>query len=77
MNKNQIVGSIKEAAGKVQQDVGELTGTTDQQVKGVAKRIEGTVQEGIGDVQQAVEDAARANAKFKVPGSKALTRNGI
>jgi uncharacterized protein YjbJ (UPF0337 family) len=48
MNKNQIKGSVKDAAGKVQQKVGEATGNTNQQVKGVAKQIEGKVQTGCG-----------------------------
>jgi uncharacterized protein YjbJ (UPF0337 family) len=41
MNKNQIEGSVKDVAGKVQQKVGEATGNVNQQVKGVAKQVEG------------------------------------
>jgi uncharacterized protein YjbJ (UPF0337 family) len=55
MNKNQIEGSIKKVAGKIQQKVGEAVGSTDQQVKGAGKRLEGTFQKGIGDVKQAVK----------------------
>jgi uncharacterized protein YjbJ (UPF0337 family) len=57
MNKNQIEGSVKDVAGKVQQKVGEATGNTNQQVKGVAKQIEGKVQKAVGDVKQAVDDS--------------------
>ena len=59
MNKNQIKGSVKDVAGKVQQKVGEATGNTNQQVKGVAKQIEGKVQKGVGDVEQAVDDSIK------------------
>jgi uncharacterized protein YjbJ (UPF0337 family) len=59
MNKNQIKGSVKDVAGKVQQKVGEATGNTNQQVKGVAKQIEGKVQKGVGDVEQAVDNSAK------------------
>jgi uncharacterized protein YjbJ (UPF0337 family) len=59
MNKNQIEGSVKDVAGKVQQKVGEATGNSNQQVKGVAKQIEGKVQKAVGDVEQAVADSAK------------------
>jgi uncharacterized protein YjbJ (UPF0337 family) len=59
MNKNQIKGSVKDVAGKVQQKVGEATGNMNQQVKGVAKQIEGKVQKGVGDVEQAVDDSIK------------------
>jgi len=59
MNKNQIEGSVKDVAGKVQQKIGEVTGNANQQVKGVAKQIEGKVQKGVGDVEQAVDDSAK------------------
>ncbi len=55
MNKNQIEGSVKKVAGKIQQKVGEATGNTNQQVKGAEKRIEGAVQKGVGNVEQAVK----------------------
>lgn len=59
MNKNQIEGTIKKTAGKIQQKVGEATGSNTQQVKGAAKRIEGTFQKGVGDVEQASDDATK------------------
>ena len=64
MNKNQIEGTVKDVAGKVQQKVGEATGNSNQQVKGVAKQIEGKVQKAVGDVEKAVDDSAkRSRAK--------------
>ena len=62
MNKNQVEGSVKDVAGKVQQKVGELTGNANQQVKGAVKQVEGKVQKGVGDVEQAVDDAAKTLA---------------
>jgi uncharacterized protein YjbJ (UPF0337 family) len=62
MNKNQIQGSVKDVAGKVQQKVGEATGNTNQQVKGVAKQIEGKVQKGVGDIEQAVDDSIKRSS---------------
>ncbi len=59
MNKNQVEGSVKDVAGKVQQKIGDVTGNMNQQVKGVAKQIEGTFQKSVGDVEQAVDDDAK------------------
>ncbi|HEX5865672.1 MAG TPA: CsbD family protein [Casimicrobiaceae bacterium] len=59
MNRNQVKGAAKNAAGKVQQKLGELTGNKTQQAKGAAKRVEGTVQKGAGDVEQAFDKADR------------------
>jgi uncharacterized protein YjbJ (UPF0337 family) len=52
MNKDQAKGSIKKAAGKVQQKVGEAVGSEKQQAKGIAKQVEGSVQKGIGNAKE-------------------------
>lgn len=57
MNKDQIKGAAKDAAGKVQEKTGELIGSRDQQLKGQAKQIEGKVQKGYGDAKEAAKDA--------------------
>ena len=59
MNKDQVKGSIKDAAGKVQRKVGEATGSTEQQVKGANKQAEGKTQKAVGDVKEAVDDARK------------------
>lgn len=59
MNKNQVQGSIKKVAGKIQQEVGEVTGSTRQQLKGAAKRAEGSIQKSAGDIEQAADAYAR------------------
>lgn len=59
MNKDQIEGSIKDAAGKVQQKIGEIVGNPKQQVKGVQKQIKGKTQKAIGNVKEAAKDAEK------------------
>lgn len=59
MNKDQIKGAVKEAAGKVQEKLGEVTGNTKQQVKGLNKEIAGHAQRKVGDVKEALKDAAK------------------
>ena len=57
MNRDQVKGTAKDIAGKIQRKVGEATGSTSQQVKGGAKQVEGKLQKGSGDLQQAAENA--------------------
>jgi uncharacterized protein YjbJ (UPF0337 family) len=59
MNKNQVEGTVKDVAGKIQRSVGEVTGNTNQQAKGLAKQIEGKVQKGAGDAEHAIETATK------------------
>ncbi|MEO6625593.1 MAG: CsbD family protein [Burkholderiaceae bacterium] len=58
MNKDQVKGAIKDAAGKVQEKTGALVGSKKQQAKGLARQVEGTAQKKMGDVKEAVKDAA-------------------
>ena len=57
MNKDQLKGSAKDIAGKVQEKAGELTGSEKQQVKGLKNQVEGKVQKGVGDVKEALDEA--------------------
>jgi uncharacterized protein YjbJ (UPF0337 family) len=59
MNRDQVKGTAKDAAGKVQQKFGELTGNKTQQAKGAAKQVEGKVQKGVGNVEQVLDKADR------------------
>jgi uncharacterized protein YjbJ (UPF0337 family) len=59
MNKDQVKGSLKDAAGKVQEKAGEIVGSTEQQAKGIAKQVEGKTQKGYGDAKEAVKDATK------------------
>ncbi|MET0964582.1 MAG: CsbD family protein [Noviherbaspirillum sp.] len=53
MNKDQIKGAVKEAAGKVQTKAGEAMGSNKQQAKGMAKQAEGKAQKAVGNVKEA------------------------
>ena len=55
MNRDQVKGTTKDVAGKVQQKVGQLTGNKTQQLKGAVKQVEGKVQKGVGNVEQALD----------------------
>lgn len=59
MNKDQVKGSIKDAAGKVQQKVGQATGSEKQQAKGLGKQMEGKAQKTLGDAKEAIRDKPR------------------
>jgi uncharacterized protein YjbJ (UPF0337 family) len=56
MNTDKIKGSVKETAGKAQQELGEATGSTKQQVKGIEKQAEGKADKAIGNVKDAMDD---------------------
>ena len=57
MNKNQIKGSAKQAAGKIQKKAGQILGNPDQEAKGLAKEIAGGTQKLAGDVKEQIKDA--------------------
>ena len=57
MNKDQIKGTLKDAAGKVQETTGKVIGSPEQQVKGIHKQAEGQTQKGVGDVKEVLKDA--------------------
>ena len=56
MNRDQVKGTAKDVAGKVQRKVGEATGDIGDQIKGAGKQIEGKLQKGVGDVEQDASD---------------------
>lgn len=56
MNKDQVKGSVKEVAGKVQRKTGEIVGSDEQQIKGGAKEAEGKIQKKVGDARETLKD---------------------
>jgi uncharacterized protein YjbJ (UPF0337 family) len=58
MNKDQVKGKAKEIGGKIQEEAGELVGSSKQQAKGLANQVEGKMQKKVGDAREAVDDAA-------------------
>jgi uncharacterized protein YjbJ (UPF0337 family) len=59
MNKDQVKGSAKDIAGKIQEESGKLVGSKQQQAKGLEKQLEGKVQQKVGDLKEAVKDVAK------------------
>ncbi|MBT9596534.1 MAG: CsbD family protein [Vitreoscilla sp.] len=59
MNKDQVKGTLKEAAGKVQEGAGVVIGSTEQRVKGIKKQVDGKVQKAVGDIKEAVTDSSK------------------
>ena len=57
MNKDQVKGTAKDIAGKIQEGAGELTGDKEQEAKGLAKQVEGKTQKKVGDAKETVKDA--------------------
>ena len=55
MNTDQVKGAVKDAAGKVQQKAGEVTGSKTQQAKGIEKQVEGKAQKHVGDAKNAIK----------------------
>ena len=63
MNKDQVKGRIKEAAGEVQEHVGKAIGSTEQQAKGHAREFAGKAQKNLGDAKETLKDAAKDTHK--------------
>jgi uncharacterized protein YjbJ (UPF0337 family) len=61
MNKDQVKGTAKEVAGKIQQGVGRAIDSDEQQVKGLGKQIEGNAQKNFGNLKEAVKDANKSH----------------
>ena len=52
INKDQVKGRAKEAAGKVQEVAGKAVGSETQRAKGMAKKVAGAAQATYGDVKE-------------------------
>jgi len=59
MNKDQVQGTVKDAAGKVQRKVGEAIGSEKQQAKGLGKQIEGKTQKAVGNAKETLKDSTK------------------
>jgi uncharacterized protein YjbJ (UPF0337 family) len=55
MNKDQIKGAVKDAAGKAQEKAGEANANGVQQTKGLVKQGEGKVQKAYGDAKEVLK----------------------
>ena len=59
MNKDQVKGTVKELAGKVQAQTGKALGSKEQQAKGYVREAEGKVQHVVGDAKKLAKDAIK------------------
>jgi len=59
MNKDQVKGSAKDMAGKVQRKAGEVIGSKAQQAKGLEKQAEGKAQKAFGDAKETAKKSTR------------------
>jgi len=57
INRDQVKGELKDLGGKIQEDVGKLIGSKEQQAKGLKHQAEGKLQRGVGDLKEAVKEA--------------------
>jgi uncharacterized protein YjbJ (UPF0337 family) len=57
MNKNQVKGVVKDLAGKVQEEIGILVGSKEQQAKGLSKQVSGKTEKIFGDAKEVIKDA--------------------
>ena len=55
MNKDQVKGTVKDIAGKVQEGVGKAVDSKEQQAKGLEKQVEGKGQKTLGDAKEIVK----------------------
>jgi uncharacterized protein YjbJ (UPF0337 family) len=59
MNKDQVKGTLKDAAGKVQEATGKAIGSKEQRIKGIQKQVAGQAQKAVGDLKDIVKDASK------------------
>ena len=56
INKDQVEGRAKEAAGKVQEVAGKAVGSLSGQAKGMANQVAGKTQAKFGDAKETVKE---------------------
>jgi uncharacterized protein YjbJ (UPF0337 family) len=59
INKDQVEGRTKEAAGKIQEVAGKAVGSTTQQVKGAVNKAVGAAQAKYGDVKNDLNKSSK------------------
>lgn len=57
MNKDQVKGTVKDIAGKVQEKTGQALGSKEQQAKGIVKQVEGQSQKAKGNAKEMLKDS--------------------
>lgn len=60
MDENRIAGTAKNVGGRVEEDLGRVTGDTKSQVEGIANQASGVAQDLYGQTRDSAADAAGA-----------------
>jgi uncharacterized protein YjbJ (UPF0337 family) len=63
MNKDQATGALKDIGGKIQEGVGKVIGSKEQQKDGLKHQVEGKIQSIIGDTKEGIKDIKTAVTK--------------
>lgn len=58
MDKNEVEGTIRNVAGKIEDAAGALTGDAEHQLKGKVRQVAGTAQAKAGQVLDDVRELA-------------------
>lgn len=56
MNRDQVKGSGKWLAGRLQEAAGHLVGSAEHVVRGLMRQVAGKAQKGRGDVTKTIKD---------------------
>lgn len=59
MRKDQVNGTLRDIAGKVQEETGKLVGNKEQQAKGLLRQVEGNAEKKLRDAKEVIKDADR------------------
>lgn len=59
MNKEQIKGGMKEAAGKVQKEFGKAVDSPKHQIEGGMKEVAGKTEKTLGNMKEKVKDVRK------------------
>jgi uncharacterized protein YjbJ (UPF0337 family) len=65
MNKDQVKGAAREAAGKVQKKAGKATANGTQTVKGAAREMAGKTQKAYGNAKSSVKRDVKRDARMR------------
>jgi uncharacterized protein YjbJ (UPF0337 family) len=57
VNKDQVKGTARDIAGKIQEETGRAVGSKEQEAKGLGKQVSGKAQKKYGDAKEAIKDA--------------------
>jgi len=56
INKDQVEGRVKEAGGKIREEIGKAVGSTSETLKGKLDKTIGAAQAKLGDVAERAKD---------------------